>query len=162
MHHETQSSSEAPVPGGAARLVLGMAKRLHKAAASESLVLSLPVLRRVLAAQTLQGLSLPALRRNRCMVQRKHILRTLAIEAGYPSWEAYRQALSHMAASELAHYDLIRATAGYPNLWFSTATQASEHAGLHGGRAVRVGSQGVVVDDLSAPSSGRQDASAPA
>jgi len=145
MHHDPQSTSETPLAGAAVKRVLGMAKRLHKAATSESLALSLPVLRRVLATQTLHGLSLPALRRNRSMVQRKHILRTLAVEAGYASWEAYRQALSHLAAAELQHYDLIRPTAGYPNLWFSTPAQAAEHAGLHGGRAVRVGDQGVVV-----------------
>ncbi len=149
MHHENQASSEPPVPGDAAKIVLGMAKRLHKAATSESLALSLPVLRRVLATGTLHDMSLPALRRNRSMVQRKHILRTLAIEAGHPSWEAYRKVLSSVAASALEHYDLIRPTAGYPNLWFSTATQAAEHAGVHGGRAVRVGGQGVVVGGLS-------------
>jgi hypothetical protein len=139
MRHENQTSTEA------ARLVLGMARRLHKAALSESLTLSLPVLRRVLATQALHGISLPALSRNRKMVQRKHILRTLAVEAGYSSWETYRQTLSRMAASELKHYDLIRPTAGYPNLWFSTAEQAAEHAALHGGLALSVGGQGVVL-----------------
>lgn len=145
MHHENPPSSERPIKNEAARRVLGMAKRLHKAATSESLALSLPVLRRVLATETLRDISLPALRRNLGMVQRKHILRTLAIEAGHLSWEAYRQALSRMAASELTHYDLIRPAIGYPNLWFSSSTQAAEHASAHGGRAIRVGAQGVVV-----------------
>ncbi len=109
-------------------------------------MLSLPALRRVLATGTLQDISLPELRRRRSMVQRKHILRTLAIEAGYSSWESYRQELSHMETAELTHFDLIRPAAGYPNLWFPTSAQAAEHAGTHGGRAVRVGSHGVIVD----------------
>lgn len=153
MHHDTQSqpSPQTPVQGEATRLVLGMARRLHKAAASESLALSLPVLRRILASGTLRDLTLPALRRNRHIVQRKHLLRTLAVEAGHPSWEAYRQTLSGLAASELAHYDLLRPTSGYPNLWFSTAAQAARHAEVHGGRAMRVGDQGVVIVSPGAP-----------
>ena len=51
MHQETQSTSETPLSGEAAKRVLGMAKRLHKAATAESLALSLPVLRRVLSCR---------------------------------------------------------------------------------------------------------------
>lgn len=145
MHHDTRSSSKAPFSGEAARLVLSLAKHLHKAALSEQLSMSLPVLRRVLATRTLRDISLPALRRNRSLVRRKHILRTLAIESGYPSWEEYRLALSSMVASDLGHYDLIRPTAGYPNLWFSSVSQAAKHVTTHGGQAIRVGDQGVVI-----------------
>ncbi|MEG3003143.1 MAG: hypothetical protein RR855_21610, partial [Comamonas sp.] len=41
--------------------VLRAAKRLHRQAAAPSLAQSLPVLRRLLAAQLLQGLTLPQL-----------------------------------------------------------------------------------------------------
>lgn len=145
MHHEAQPSSQAPVSGEAVKPVLNLAKRLHKAALSEQLSLSLPVLRRVLATRTLYDISLPELRQSRSRVQRKHILRTLAIESGYPSWEEYRQALSSMVASDLEHYDLIRPTAGYPNLWFPSVSQAAKHVVTHGGQAIRVGDQGVVI-----------------
>jgi hypothetical protein len=140
-------SPDTPQTGAALQRVLTMARRLHKAATSESLALSLPVLRRVLATQTLRDLALPALHRDRASVQRKHILRMLAIEAGHDSWEAYRVALSTPAPQDLEHFDLMRSAAGYPNLWFSTPEQAAAHAATHGGRAVRVGPQAVILND---------------
>jgi hypothetical protein len=132
---------------GGCQTVLKEAKRLHKAAASEQLALSLPVLRRILASEALQRISLPELRRHRSIVQRKHILRMLAAEAGFNSWEAYRQALAGMAPEQLAHFDIARHQAGQLNLWFSTLAQAQAHAALHGGRALQVGRQGVVLID---------------
>lgn len=131
----------------AAAIVLGLAKRLHRCATSSSLEAALPVLRRVLASDTLRGLSLPELYRRRSMVQRKHLLRTLAIEAGYPAWEAYRAALTRMTSDELEHFDVLRVHAGYPNQWFSSPEDAREHAARSGGRVVRVGTQAVVVGD---------------
>lgn len=145
MHHENPTTPGVPAPDTAARQVLGMARRLHKAATSDDLALSLPILRRVLATDTLRGMSLPDLRRERATVQRKHILRTLAVEAGFASWEAYRRALAGMGPTDLEHFDLLRSTAGYPNLWFSTPSQAAAHTALHGGRVVRVGTQAVVI-----------------
>jgi hypothetical protein len=132
---------------GAVNVLLREAKRLHHAATSESLATALPVLRRILATGTLAGLSLPHLHRRRDMVQRKHILRMLAIEAGFKSWEAYRPALALMTADKLPHFDIARAQAGYPNFWFSTLAEAQAHAAAHGGRAMAVGSQGVVLPD---------------
>ena len=51
--------SAAHEPGVAP--LLRVAKRLHRAAVSSSLVESLPVLRRLLAAQVIRGLTLPQL-----------------------------------------------------------------------------------------------------
>lgn len=126
-------------------MLLRHAKRLHQAAISESLATALPVLRRILATGTLAGLSLPQLHRRRDMVQRKHILRMLAIEAGFPSWEAYRPALASMTTTQLPHFDIARAHAGYPNFWFSTFAEAEAHVASHGGRALAVGQQAVVL-----------------
>lgn len=135
-------------PRSAAEAVLSLAKKLHRAAASESLALSLPVLRRLLATCTLRDLSLPQLRRQRSMVQRKHILRLLATEAGFPNWEAYRQALECMAPEQLPHFDAIRVQAGYPNLWFSSHAEALSHAQVHGGRVMAVGHQAVLLPEV--------------
>lgn len=129
----------------AAIAVLREARRLHRIALSDALSKSLPILRRVLSSNTLHGMSLPALFRSRSAVQRKHILRTLAIEAGFESWETYRLALGTMTIDQLEHFDIIQRQIGYPNFWFSSLVEAQEHALKHGGRTMRVGQQAVVV-----------------
>lgn len=98
----------------AADLVRALARQLHHAAISDSLRESLPVLRRILATHTLRDLSLPQLFQQRVIIQRKHLLRTLAIEAGYPSWEHYSRALPGMTASQLPHLDMLQANAVTP------------------------------------------------
>ncbi len=133
----------------AADLVRALARQLHRAATSDSLRVSLPVLRRILATHTLRDLSLPQLFRQRAMVQRKHLLRMLAIEAGHPSWEHYSRALPGMTAEQLPHLDVLQASAGYPNLWFSSPTQALAYAKAHGGRVLPVGTQAVVLSQHS-------------
>lgn len=146
MHMKNPSSHS-----DAARLVLDVARRLHRAAMSESLAVSLPVLRRILASATLRNISLAELRRRNQMVQRKHILRTLAIEVGFSSWEEYRRALDTMTADQLQHFDLVYRGAGYPNLWFPSLAQAREHAAVNGGIALRLGEHGVVLAESPAP-----------
>ena len=145
MHIQEPSHTHAAAHQDAVSLVLGIAKRLHRAAISESLALSLPVLRRILAAGVLHGLSLPQLRRQRDLVQRKHLLRMLAIEAGYPGWEDFRRALLCEGPDRIDSFELVRQQAGYPNLWFSTFEEAQAHALRHGGRALRAGRQGIVL-----------------
>jgi hypothetical protein len=124
--------------------VLREARKLHRAAISESLARSLPILRRILSSGSLQGVALPALHRQRNTVQRKHVLRTLAVEAGFPSLETYRPALAGKTAAQLEHFDMVQRAQGYPNTWFSTHAEALEYAAQHGGRTLRVGRQAVV------------------
>ena len=149
----TQNSPHAPraahAPGVAP--LLRVAKRLHRAAVSSSLAESLPVLRRLLAAQVIRGLTLPQLSQRRSLVQRKHLLQTLAIEAGFLNWDAYRGALAETPHDPPLPFDVHTGAAGYPNLWFSSLADAEAHAARHGGRAVRHGQQAVVfVEDVSA------------
>lgn len=144
-HESPRRPAATPDAPHASQAVLKEAKRLHKAATSEQLVLSLPVLRRIRATDTLQRMSLPELRRHRHIVQRKHILRMLAVEAGFASWETYRHALATLPPEQLPHFDIARHEAGQLNLWFSTLEQAQAHAAQHGGRALPVGRQGVVL-----------------
>ena len=147
MHQEIANVESSPA--SAAASVLRMARQLHKAAIAGSPSQSLPVLRRVLATQSLRGLGLAALFESRAQVRRKHVLRTVAIEAGYESWEDYRSALKHLRAAELAHFDLLRSTVGYPNHWFASLEQAQQFATVQGGRVISVGQQAVVVAELN-------------
>lgn len=128
--------------------VLRAAKKLHRQATSDALAQSLPVLRRLLAREIVQGLSLTALHAQRGMVQRKHVLRLMALETGFDSWEHYKAALSLADASTPLPLEVLSGLAGYPNHWFSSLPEAQAHAALHGGQAVAVGSQGVVLAAL--------------
>ncbi|MCB1890258.1 MAG: hypothetical protein KDH20_21820 [Rhodocyclaceae bacterium] len=128
--------------------LLREARRLQRAARSDHLSQSLPVLRRLLRSRSITAASLPELHRHRETVRRKHILCMLAREAGQPGWEAYRPWLeSQRGDAPPEHFDVLRVGAGHLNLWFSTPEQARQHAACHGGRAVAVGAQGVVLID---------------
>ncbi|PUA30783.1 MAG: hypothetical protein B0W54_01260 [Cellvibrio sp. 79] len=126
-------------------MVLRIARNLQRAAYSESKIIALPVLRRLLATATLTAISLPELYRSRDIIQRKHILRVLAVEAGFKCWEDYRHALDTMSVDQLSHFDHLRRTAGYPNLWFTNYDEAQVYAQENNGNALRVGSQAVVL-----------------
>lgn len=129
----------------AADIVRSLARTLHRAAASESLANSLPVLRRLLVTRALHGLSLPELFRQRAIVKRKHVLLMLAVESGFRSWEQYSRALTSMDETQLTHFDLLRSTAGHLNPWFSSRAEAEAQVPLLGGRVVEVGGQAVLL-----------------
>ncbi|AJO79631.1 hypothetical protein [Pseudomonas sp. MRSN 12121] len=144
-----KSIRRSPV-SSAASLVLREARRLHRSATCATLASALPILRRLLASDSLPGLSLPELYRQRDQVQRKHLLRTLAREAGFASWEAYRQALDELAPEQLQHFELVYRQAGHLNCWFSSLDEARAYVASHGGRLLPVGQQAVVLVDLPA------------
>lgn len=145
MRNDEPENSLRSTDGNAVRLVLREAKRLHRAAVSDSLAASLPVLRRLIASGILHGLSLPELSRRREIVRRKHVLQMLAIEASRPDWAEYRKDLASMDPGALPHFDILQRAAGYPNLWFSSPSEAEAHVAEHGGRSIRVGRQAVVI-----------------
>ena len=127
------------------QVVLREAKRLHRAATSGSLSAALPVLRRILVAGAVPTTTLPNLYGRRDTVQRKHVLRTLAFEAGHRSWEEYRPALAHVVARQLEQFSVLEKGYANLNLWFSSEPEALRFATQHGGRAVRIGTQAVVL-----------------
>ncbi len=141
MHTEIQSQSSSQA---AAEVLLRIARSLHRSAYSDSLSVALPVLRRLRSTSTLTAVSLPELQRNRDIIQRKHILRMLAVEAGFTSWEDYRHALDRMSVDELTHYECVKGSLGYPNLWFSSYEEAQACANEQSGRALRFGKQALV------------------
>lgn len=127
------------------QLVLREAKRLHRAATSDSPSTALPVLRRLLAAAAVPTRTLPRQFVARHTVQRKHLLCTLAREAGYPSWEEYRGALPLLGKEQILRADLLARGASTLKLWFSNEAEATAYAAEHGGHVVRVGQQAVVL-----------------
>ena len=143
--HTTVPRQTSGHPLTSIQVVLREAKRLHRAAISDSLSAALPVLRRILAAGALATTTLPDLFRVRCTLQRKHVLRTLAFEAGCRSWEEYRPTLAHTAVWQLKQFAVLEKGYANLNLWFSSEPEALQFATQHGGRAVRVGMQAVVL-----------------
>ncbi len=141
------SSFQPPCAGqiSSVQLVLREAKRLHRAAASGPLSEALPILRRLMATRAVTDRSLPGLFRARCTVQRKHVLRALAREAGYASWEDYRRALPHLDISQLEQLASVHRGTSVLKLWFSDTSAARRFAAEQGGQAVRVGVQAVVL-----------------
>jgi hypothetical protein len=147
MHSQPQLQTlpQSQNSDSAAEIVLRIARNLHRAVNASALAISLPVLRRLLTTKTLTEISLPELHRCRDIVQRKHVLRMLAVEAGFNCWEDYRHALDDMNADQVSHFDQLARSAGYPNLWFSTYEEAQDYAWENNGRAMRIGSQAVVL-----------------
>ena len=121
------------------------AKKLHKATKSESLSNVLPVLRRLLNSKVLIDISLPELKSQTEMIQRKHLLQLLAFENGYSSWADLKRTIGVKAKSGelLLPYSIELKNAGYPTLWFSTLNEAQEYNIQHAGKVLAIGEQAV-------------------
>jgi hypothetical protein len=144
------SSSSSSSPTRAAQtssmqVVLREAKRLHRAATSDSLSDALPVLRRLLAMGVVTAPTLPRLFGARDAVQRKHVLRALAREAGYRGWEEYRRELPLLDEHHIQQVAALQRGASTLKHWFSDEAAAMRFAAENGGRTVRVGKQAVVL-----------------
>lgn len=137
-------SSSTPSSAAQAAM-LREAKRLHRAATSEALSEALPVLRRLLAARSVPACPLQVLFRDRASLQRKHVLRMLAFEAGHASWEAYSRALCNLAPPSVALSVAAQRSTAVLKHWFVGERQAVQFASVHGGLVTCVGPQGAVV-----------------
>lgn len=140
-------ATEAP---SATDLALRQARLMHRAAQTGPVLTALPALRRAHAAGIRPELSLSALFQVRQSLQRKHFLRTLAVEAGFADWEQWVPQLRHWPAQDLitrglVPLSLLDAEVPYPNAWFSTAQEAQAWAQAHGGQVVQHGTQAMVL-----------------
>jgi hypothetical protein len=126
------------------------ARALLRAARGESLVTSMPALRRLHTAGLFAEVKLSALLAQRQQVRLKHCLRTLAIEFGYSSWEALRPCIGDLPAHLLDSDRLYAAGSASLHQWFANAAQAHAYAAIHGGRVVLVGRHAVLVDASTA------------
>ena len=128
----------------AVELALRLARTLHRASKDATLFKAMPAVRRAHGAGVFAELTLSALYRQRHLLQRKHFLRTLAVEAGFANWESYLPALRSQPPQTLGHYTTGQEY-GYPNAWFSTHAEAIAFAEERGGNVVRYGQQAMVV-----------------
>ena len=123
---------------------LHQARTLHRASRDCALLQAMPALRRAHNAGVFHGLSLSAPFGQRHLLQRKHFLHALAVEAGFTNWESSVQNL-RMQPPQAARQHGTALDYGYPNLWFSTHEQAEYFAEKCGGRVVFHGRQAMVV-----------------
>lgn len=139
------------------QVVLREARRLHRAVASDSPAAALPVLRRLLATRVMPATTLPELFRTRTTVKRKHLLRALAVEAGHASWEDYCRVLPRLDARQVAQAFQLERGASTLKLWFASLAEARKFVADHGGRAVRIGRQAVVLPEAPLADRGAED-----
>lgn len=157
--HSDRNISSSPFPPrhglradmGALDFVRRQARQLLRDARGERLMDAMPAVRRAHAAGLFGTRPLSAVYRERAQLQLKHFLRTLAHEAGYPSWERYKPVLEHLPAQALGDFVVEGLRAASLNPWFSNEAEAQAYAAQHGGRVVRYRQQAVVIADENLP-----------
>ncbi len=145
LHPSSQVTKAVKPSLTAANVVLRQAHKLHHAAQSQSISSALPALRRVHGARVFAGRALSTLYHERQNLRRKHFLRVLAVEAGFPTWEAFRPRLDQMSLHEVEHFKQFDECFAFLNCWFSNEDLAGAFARVHGGRVLRFGAQALVV-----------------
>ena len=136
---------EASQTPDAVALARRMARTLQRAAQKGELVLALPVLRRLLVHEVVPAMPLPELLRQRHVLQRKHFLWLLAVEAGYANWEVYLQGLLKQEPAAVAPLHVKASGAAVLKNWFANEADAQQFAQEHGGEVVAMGGQAVVI-----------------
>jgi hypothetical protein len=107
---------------------------------------ALPVVRRVHATGVVDGVRLTDLYHARASLQLKHMLRTLARELGYATWEACKRDADRMPPSALDRFRLDLGVFGdYNKIWFADEISAQQWQAAHGGYVVAYGNQAVVM-----------------
>jgi hypothetical protein len=107
---------------------------------------ALPIIRRVHSAGILPTPRLTDLYQARESLQLKHILRTVAAELGYATWDACKHDVDRQPSSVLDRFRLDLGGFGdYNQIWFSNESTAQEWQREHGGHVVVYGSQAVVM-----------------
>ena len=138
-----------------------LARRLRRAARSERISIALPILRRLQAAKIFSEPRLSALFEGRRQIQRKHLLRLLAVEAGFADWERFSVVLPEAPAHALSDVDLIERSWMHANLWFASKNEARAHAAIHSGRVRRYGRHAVILNPDPQARAARMTESAP-
>lgn len=107
---------------------------------------ALPVIRRIHLAKILPIPRLTDLYHARESLQLKHMLRTVAVELGYATWDKCKHDVDHQPPSVLDRFRVdLGAFGDYKQIWFSNKSAAQEWQKEHGGQLVVYGSQAVVM-----------------
>lgn len=155
MHKESIHTPALPTPDGeppqeptqlntAVDAMLQLARKLHRAAQKGPISAAMPAIRRAHVAGVFGDEPLKAVYQRRQSLQRKHFLRTLAVEAGFADWETYLPVLRKQTVDAVAHLVLPYGTTGSLNHWFSTYEQAQAFANEHGQAVLTMGKHAMV------------------
>lgn len=125
--------------GTALDAMLQLARKLHRAAQKGPISAAMPAIRRAHAAGMFGVEPLQAVYQRRQSLQRKHFLRTLAVEAGFTDWETYLPTLRGQTLDTVAHLAMPYGTTGSLNHWFSSYEQAHAFASRRGRAALSIG-----------------------
>lgn len=122
------------------------AKRLLRAAHAQGRSESLPVLRRVVAAQVTPEISVAELFPLRASLRLKHVLHTLARELGFSSWETCSRQVDAKPAELLDRYRFeLGMFRDFETNWFPDMAVAQGWQREHGGYLIAYGSQAVAI-----------------
>ncbi|QDL55052.1 hypothetical protein [Rhodoferax aquaticus] len=124
--------------------MLQLARKLHRAAQKGPISVAMPAIRRAHAAGVFAHEPLKTIYQRRHALQRKHFLRTLAVEAGFADWETYLPVLREQCLEAVAHLLHPNGATGSLNHWFSTYEQAQAFANQHGHVVLTMGKHAMV------------------
>ncbi|HYD94988.1 MAG TPA: hypothetical protein VEC01_06655 [Noviherbaspirillum sp.] len=149
MHSPHSPNSDCPgnIAGASnAEFLRKVARRLLREAHSARPSAAMPVIRRVHRAGVLPVQRVADLYHARAALQLKHMLRMVAIELGYPGWDACKHDIDRRPASALDRFRLdLGAFGDYNQVWFATEAEAQQWQQENGGRIVVYGAQAVVM-----------------
>lgn len=138
------ANAQGDSPPSAVESMLRVARKLHRQAQTGPITTAMPAIRRAYAAGVFGEQALSAVYQKRQTLQRKHFLRTLAIEAGFADWARLLPALKTLAPEAVAHLTTLPGNFGGLNHWFSTHEEAQTFAHAHGREFVAMGQQAMV------------------
>ena len=122
------------------------ARRLLRNARSLEPSQSLPVLRRIVAAEITPELRITEVYSVRTTLQLKHILHMLARELGFGAWELCKKQIDQCAPEMLDRYRFdLGMFNDYQQNWFADADTAKAWQKENGGYLVNVGKQVVAI-----------------
>lgn len=122
------------------------ARSMLRSAHSDQPSRALPIVRRVFSAGAMISSRVTELYHARATLQLKHMLRTLAAELGYATWDACKRDIDRRPAEVLDRFRLdLGVFNDHEHIWFADQPSAAAWQREHGGRLLAYGKQAVVM-----------------